>query len=115
MKIGMIRLGLSLMVVVGFWTNRLPAQEVFLVPETHYEPDHQPPSPGFMPRPKPAPADHPARRAANHFGVGCTDDPYYPICGSWRYEVRFIFGSCHTFFEQPCAPFQPCADRRYQR
>jgi hypothetical protein len=115
MKIGMMRLGLSLMIVVSFWTSRLPAQEVFVVPETHYEPDRHAPSPGFVPVPKPAPADNHARRSLNHVGMGCQDDYYSPVCGSWRYEVRFIFGSCHSFFETPCAPFQPCADRRYQR
>ena len=115
MKIGMMRLGMSLMLVVGFGANRLPAQEIFVVPEVHYEPDRQPLGPPLQASPRPAPADHLARRAVNHFGVGCQDDPYYTTCGSWRYEARFIFGSCRTFFDQSCAPFQPCADRRYQR
>ena len=115
MKIGMMRLGMSLMLVVGFWTNRLPAQEIFVVPEVFYEPARPGPTPLILPRPLPTPADHLARRAVNHCGVGCQDDPYYPTCGSWRYEARFIFGSCRSFFEQPCAPFQPCADRRNQR
>src|SRR5436305_1978040 len=104
MKIGMIRFGLSLMIVVSFWTARLPAQEVLVVPETHYEPEHQPPNPGFMPRARPAPADHVARRALNHFGVGCKDDPYYPAWSSWRYEVNFVFGSSRNFFGIACPP-----------
>ena len=41
MKTWTLRLGLSLMVVVGFWTNPLPAQ-VIVVPTVPYEPDHRP-------------------------------------------------------------------------
>ena len=115
MKIGMMRLGLSLMLVVGFWTNRLSAQEVLVVPEVFYEPERHPPGAPIMPRPRPAPADHLAKRVVNHFGLSCKDDPYSPVCGSWRYEAHFIFGGCHWFFGEPCAPFQPCADHRYQR
>ena len=109
------RLGMSLMIVVGFWTNGLRAQEVLVVPEVHYEPEsHQPAYLPFSPRPKAPPADHLARRALNCTGVGCQDDAY-AACGSWRFEADFIFGSCRTFFKLPCAPYQPCADRRAQR
>ena len=116
MKIGMMRLGMSLMLVVGFWTNRLPAQEILVVPEVHYEPARHSPGAPLQGRSSPGPAaDHAARRTLNHFGMGCKDDPYYTTCGSWRYEVHFIFGSCRSFFSQECAPNQPCADRRNQR
>ena len=54
MKTWMLRLGMSLIVVVGFWTNRLPAQEVLLVPEVPYVPAYHPPANfPFTPRPRP--------------------------------------------------------------
>lgn len=108
MKTWTLRLGLSLMVVVSFWTNRLPAQpaqEILVVPEIRYEPDHHVPAYlPIAPRPRPLPADHPWHHSLNKCGVGCKDDPFYPTCGSLHYELRFMLGSCRTFFEQPCEP-----------
>src|SRR5207244_3192163 len=98
-----------------FWANRAPAQEIFVVPEVHYEPDHHPTTPAFLPKPRPEPAKHLPRRVANCMGMGCQDDYFYPTCGSWRYEMHFIFGSCRDFFREPCVPYQPCADHRYRR
>jgi hypothetical protein len=100
-----VRLGLSLIVVVGFWANRLPAQEVLVVPLVPYEPALQPPpSFPFSPRPRPAPAPSAVHRCMNKHGVGCAADPYYPTCGSCHYEWNFAFGSCRWFFDQPCIP-----------
>jgi hypothetical protein len=115
MRTWTLRLGMSLMVVVGFWTNGLRAQEILVVPTVPYEPDQH--ERAYLPlglRPQPRPADHLARRLLNSHGLGCQDDSY-ATCGSWRYEARFIFGSCRAFFDQSCAPNQPCADRRAQR
>jgi hypothetical protein len=115
MRTWMLRLGLSLMVVVGFWTNPLPAQEILVVPTIPYEPAYQPPMPfPFPPGPRPGPADHHLRRVLNSHGMGCKDDPFYTTCGSLHYELRFIFGSCRSFFSQGCDPNQPCADK-YRR
>ena len=56
MKTGTLRLGLSLMVVIGCWANRLPAQEILVVPTVEYEPEHHLPQGfPFAPRPQPAP------------------------------------------------------------
>src|SRR6185369_13232099 len=97
MKTWTARLGLSLIVVVGFWTNRLPAQEVLLVPAIPYEPALQPPGDfPFSPRPRPAPSPSAVHRCMNGHGVGCQADPYYPVCGSCRYEFLFAFGSCRS-------------------
>ncbi|MBI3821716.1 MAG: hypothetical protein HY289_03440 [Planctomycetes bacterium] len=100
-----LRLGLSLMVVVSFWANALPAQEVLLVPAIPYEPAHHgPPANPFMPRSQPAPADHFTMRLLNSHGIGCKADPYNPAASSWHYEARFIFGSSRSFFDLPCEP-----------
>ena len=108
MTIWTVRLGLSLMIVIGFWTNPLPAQQILLVPAVPYEPAQQPPGYFlFTPRPQPS-ADHGLHRALNKHGVACQADGYYNTCAGWRYEARFIFGSCSSFFNQPCEPGKSC-------
>jgi hypothetical protein len=100
-----IRLGLSLMVVVGFWTNRLPAQDIFVVPVTPYAPAYHPYSPpAFFSPPPPPPANHGLKQCLNKYGMHCTVDPFYPVCGNWRYEANFIFGSCRYWMGEGCAP-----------
>lgn len=113
MKTWTVRLGLSLMVVVSFWADRLPAQEVLLVPAIPYEPAHHgSPTYPLTPRPLPAPADHHLRRMLNSHGMGCQDDLYSPACNSWHYHMRFAFGSCRSFFDIPCEPGQCGKHRR---
>jgi hypothetical protein len=113
-----VRLGLSLMVLVGFWTNRLPAQ-VLVVPHAHYEPAHHvfvvPPAayepahhfygtPAFAPRLPAPPAKHGIARMFNQCGVCCGMDPFYSACGNLHYELDFWFGSCRWFFQEACPP-----------
>lgn len=111
-----VRLGLSLMIVIGFWPDQLPAQEILVVPEIPYEPAYHPESnAAFWRRPTPTPADHRLRRALNHFDLGCQADPYTPAASSFRYEMLFVFGSSRWFLSQPCVPGQFCGDRHRQR
>src|SRR5262245_57767044 len=83
MKIGMLRLGLSLMIVLGFWTNRLPAQDhLLVVPTIPYEPLMHPPTPApFGPRSPGLTATNPLHRTLNNHGMACGIDPYYVPCG----------------------------------
>ncbi len=114
------RFGLSLMVVVGMWTNRMPAQQsylesapqVLLVPSAQYEPAHQP-NAGMALAQKtyPQPANHAVRRVLNNHGMGCANDPFYGACVNWRYEARFMFGSCRSFFGETCPPGSLCGPR----
>ena len=116
MRTWTLRLGLSLMVVVGFWTSRLPAQEILVVPMVPYEPELHEPSPfPFAPRPRPEPAKHLPRRVLNHFDMCCQNDPYVIASSSWHYEALFVFGSSRWFFQQPCVPGQLCAGKHGQR
>ena len=109
MKMWTVRLGLSLMIIVGFWTNPLPAQEILVVPAIPYEPAYQPPGNNpFAPRPPAPKATHLPVRLLNSHGVACQNDPYYPTCGNVFYELRFAFGSCRSFFDQACVPGQLC-------
>ena len=111
-----LRLGLSLIIVIGFWASRLPAQEILVVPTVPYEPEHHESSVfPFTPRPQPEPAKHLARRVLNHFDLGCQHDPYTVASGGWRYEARFVFGSSRSFFSLPCVPGQLCGDKHGQR
>ena len=116
MRTWTLRFGLSLMVMLSFWTSRLPAQEILIVPEVPYEPAHHAPAPwALAPRPLPAPADHWARRVLNQHGVGCANDPFYPACINWRYQATFVFGSCRSFFDQQCEAGKFCGDKHRQR
>lgn len=116
MKTSTVRLGLSLMIVLGFWSNGALAQEVFVVPSIPYEPArHGPPTYPFAQRAHPAPADHWLLRAANNHGVGCKTDPYIPACTDFHHTMRFAFSSCRYFFDQKCEPNQFCGDKHRLR
>jgi hypothetical protein len=115
MKTWTTRLGLSLMVVVGFWTSRASAQEVLVVPEIPYAPSHHPDTGlPFGPRPQPTPANHWMVRCANNHGVFCEADPYTIAASSLRYELKFIWGSSRWFLAQPCPPGHVCQYKRTQ-
>ncbi len=116
------RLGMSLMIVVGMWTTRAPAQQpknyldpsppIMIMPAVPYEPGHQPyMGMPFVPKSYPPPADHALRRVLNSHGMGCDYDPYYAGCVNWRYEFRFMFGSCRSFFNESCPPGSLCGPR----
>ena len=108
-----LRLGLSLMVLVGFWTNRLPAQQLFVVPTTPYEPARHPYAPpAFAAQTPPPPADQFLKRILNKHGMGCGVDPFYPSCGNLRYETLFMFGSCRYWMGESCPPGQRCGDKQ---
>ena len=116
MRIWTLRLGLSLMVLVGFWTNRLPAQQIFLAPTVAYEPAHHPSiPPAYAEKAQYPPAQHMVHRVLNNHGMGCGMDPYYSACSNWHYEARFILGSCRLFFSQSCPPGESCRDKYRQR
>lgn len=85
---------------------------VLLVPVVPYEPALHPPYPmPFYPKPLPAPAQHAHRRLFNNQGLGCQANPD-GACGNFHSEMRFIFGSCRSFFLEPCVPNQPGATHR---
>ena len=112
MKTEALRLGLSLMVVIGCWANRLPAQEILVVPTVEYEPEHHLPQGfPFAPRPQPAPANHVVCRALNSHGMACLADPYTIAASSWHYEMRFVFGSSRWFLALPCVPGECCGQQ----
>jgi hypothetical protein len=122
MRTWTVRLGLSLMMVVGLWTNRAPAQEnvgpypstqVYVVPTVPVIPEY-PPSypPPLYPRPQSPPSKSPVVRTLNHFGLGCQADSFGSVGSFWS-EFRWAYGSSRSFFEERCIPCgQPGADGR---
>jgi hypothetical protein len=51
--------------------------------------------------------NRPTQRAFNNCGMCCASDFNQVGCGNFWSEVTFIFGSCRTFFGQPCVPNPP--------
>jgi hypothetical protein len=95
MKRSMVRLGLSLMLAAGWWVQRLPAQSTCscssdaqgaVAPENDAEHPHR----TFW------------RRVGNHFGLCCWTTHNHPGCDSLHSEMVFFYGSCHSFFGEPC-------------
>lgn len=118
MKTWTVRLGLSLMVVVGLWTNRMPAQEcvmpppyVVVVPTVPFVPEYHPnyPPPLYPPL-HPAPSTCAVVRTLNHFGLACQTDSFSAV-GNFASEFRWAFGSSRNFFGEPCIP---CTQGRTQ-
>jgi hypothetical protein len=118
MRTWTVRLGLSLMVVVGLWTNRVPAQElyvapptqIFVVPTIPFVPDYHPSyPPPLYPPPRPAPSSHAVVRTLNHFGLACQYDNFSSV-GTFHSEARWLFGSSRSFFGDPCIP---CTQRSW--
>jgi len=46
----------------------------------------------------------PLRNLSNRHGHCCGDDPAIPGCGNCHEDLHFIFGSCRSFFGEPCLP-----------
>src|SRR5262245_3598590 len=107
MKTWTVRLGLSLMVMIGFWTSRAPAQtvavrpsgeQVLVVPTTPYEPAHHYPRLfNAAPPVPPGPASHHLQYLANRHGMGCQSNWNWNCCGNAAFDFHFVFGSCRSF------------------
>ena len=48
----------------------------------------------------------PLQRLLNSHGMGCASDFNNLGCGNFHSTFKFIFGSCRTFFGEPCVPDQ---------
>ena len=114
MKTTTLRLGLSLMIALCLWANRLPAQaivpaqpdvQVFVVPIVPYVPEyHAPLGPPYAVPPPPGPANHRLQYLLNQHGMACQSNARWGACGNLHYDCAFIFGSCRTFFNERCYP-----------
>ncbi|MFO0964358.1 MAG: hypothetical protein U0793_02050 [Gemmataceae bacterium] len=59
----------------------------------------------------PATSERPLRRFFNRIGVYCYHDRDAFGCESFHSTMQFIFGSCRTFFREPCDPKPSWAER----
>ena len=57
--------------------------------------------------PLPPPTPRPYQRVLNSHGMSCASNFNQVGCGNFWSEFRFVFGSCRTFFGQPCIPNPP--------
>jgi hypothetical protein len=48
-----------------------------------------------------------AHKCLNAHGVCCWSHHNAYICGSWKSECTFVFGSCREFFGEPCLQGPP--------
>lgn len=124
MRTWTVRLGLSLMVVVGLWTNRVPAQEsvappqfygvppqpcvmpppyLVVVPTVPFVPDYHPAYPPLHVPPSPPPSKCAVVRTLNHFGMACHADPW-GTTGNFASEFHWAFSSSRQWFGDPCVP-----------
>jgi hypothetical protein len=124
MKEWTLRLGMSLIVMIGVWPNPVPAQEylhfpkpsewpeVLVIPTLFWEPDLHPPYPLTLEAaPPPPPSQKLCRRLFNHFGMACGVNE--DIIGGNVFEhTHLVYGSSHDFFREPCAP---CAAKQGAR
>ena len=119
-----LRLGMSLMVVLCFWADRLhaqvtiapPGEQVFVVPTVPYEPARLYPGGSvYLPPPPMPPANHRVQHLFNQHGMGCQSNAPWGACGNYHYDFFFIFGSCRSFFGEGCAPNPPLTHKYFAR
>ena len=102
------RLGLSLFLTFGLQAVRTFAQAPTpgapLVPPG-FPPDFAHPAPieVLFARPLPERPQHGlAKNLLLERGYCCDAQLHWFGCGSWKTQLEFVFGSCRTFFVEPC-------------
>jgi hypothetical protein len=108
MKRCTIRIGLSLMVAVGWWVQKVPAQ----TPATEVTPVVNRaacPASALTPIDSSSPTSVRQwfKQVTSKYGRCCSSDLNNPGCMGWHAEAQFIFGSCRVFFGEPCLPPAP--------
>jgi len=72
----------------------IPSQGIMIIPDQ----EEAAPAP---------PKNRPWQKLFNSHGMCCASDFDDLACGSFWSECKFIFGSCRTFFREPCVPSSP--------
>ena len=112
------RAGLSFFAVLA-WSTSASAQAPLLPVPSGPAPlapaivAEQPPMVRYV---APIPADPgPGMRGSggplNRHGYGCASHLDWYGCGGLRAQCNFMFGSCRTFFGEPCVPKPPDGER----
>jgi hypothetical protein len=100
------RLRMSFIVTFGLALSRAGAQAPLVPQSQPLDPSPITPLAVLMQRPL-GPGPRPAFPLANRLGYLCGGDPEWFGCGNPVTQWRFVFGSCRTFFVEPCAPTPP--------
>jgi hypothetical protein len=109
MKSRMIRFGLSFIVGLGFWLGKVHAQEAPAVVSST-APEASAPAGTVYAEPAPngtSASGRPAHDFLHRHGYLCGQCLDCYGCGGWRQFTTFAFGSCRTFFGEPCLQRQP--------
>lgn len=101
-----VRLGLSFIVTLGISTTWVRAQAPLVPPSAPIDTTPNVPLISLLARPQmpPPPAAHPL---LNQHGYACDSSLNWYGCGGLRSQWDFVFGSCRTFFGEPCVPRVP--------
>lgn len=101
-----LRLGLSFMIALGAVVGRSSAQAPTLPSILPVEVGPATPLGALLARPPmPQPDNISKTRAClNRHGVFCASNLDWYGCGGIRSQYDFVFGSCRTFFGEPCVP-----------
>ena len=97
------RLATSFIVTLGFTTGKLPAQAPVVPTSPPADPSPSTPLAVLMARPE-MPGGPGGGGCLNSRGYNCASDPNWFGCGNWRTQNAFVFGSCRSFFMEPCIP-----------
>jgi len=99
----MLRFGLSFIVGLGCWFGRVEAQNP--VGSEIVGSYDAPPAARIYPTV--SRQDGAVRDALHRQGYCCGQHHDWYGCGGWHAQCTFVFGSCRTFFGEPCLPKQP--------
>lgn len=58
-------------------------------------------------------SDPSLREKINQRGYCCDSHIDWYGCGGFRAQMQFVFGSCRTFFSEPCLPKPPHGQRHH--
>lgn len=97
-------LATALIAVLSGWAGAQEAVRVEVVAEA---PLLEPPLAAEGVGPGPSPVRNAIKNCLNRHGLGCNAHHSWFGCGSLRSELTFIFGSCRTFYGEPCFPKPP--------
>ena len=105
MKPRLTRLAMSLIVTLGFAAGRMPAQAPLVPASQPVDLTPSAPLASLLARPEVQdPAAHPRLNAK---GYCCASNAQWFGCGNWGTQFEFMFGSCRSFFGEPCVPNPP--------
>ena len=103
MKVWLNRLTMSFIVTLCLTHGRSSAQAPLVPASQPIDPTPITPL-GFLIERPPVPLPKAAHPVANKCGYLCGGNREWFGCGNAYTQFEFVFGSCRTYFGEPCAP-----------